>query len=122
MARGELADFYDATQSALRSPLGNLPEDAARGQRLTKDVLDNARKILALRKEAAAADSTAKPQFTQFGATTMQALGGGYALNRSGGPMSQPIGAMTGTTPHASWHEWSDLPGRPNLPGHPVNR
>ena len=97
--KGALADFYDATQSALRSPLGNLPEDAARGQRLTKDVLDNARKILELRKEAAAADSTAKPQFSQFGATTMQALGGGYALNRSGGPMSQPIGAMTGTTP-----------------------
>ena len=29
----------------------------------------------------------------------MQALGGGYALGRSGGPQSQPIPAMAGTTP-----------------------
>ena len=97
--KGELASFYAATQDAMKSPLGRLPEDAARGQRLTKDVLDNARKILDLRKQSAALDSTAKPQFTQFGATTMQALGGGYAQGRAGGAMNQPIPAMAGTTP-----------------------
>ena len=64
--KGELASFYAATQDAMKSPLGRLPEDAARGQRLTKDVLDNARKILDLRKQSAALDSTAKPQFTQI--------------------------------------------------------
>jgi hypothetical protein len=52
---------------------------------------------LDLRKQAA--DVQSKPQFQQFGATTMQALGGGYANARSGGSMNQPIGAMAGTTP-----------------------
>ncbi|MEY4403561.1 MAG: hypothetical protein RIR91_1596 [Verrucomicrobiota bacterium] len=97
--KGELADFYAATQDAFRSPLGRLPEDAERGKRLTQDVLDNAKKILDLRKQAAAADSTAKPSFQQFSATTMQALGGGYANARAGGGQSQPIGALLGTTP-----------------------
>jgi hypothetical protein len=52
---------------------------------------------LDLRKQAA--DVQSKPQFQQFGATTMQALGGGYANARAGGSMNQPIGAMAGTTP-----------------------
>jgi len=95
--KGELADFYAATQSALRSPIGRLPEDAARGQRLQAQVIADAQKILDLRKQTAALES--KPQFTQFGTTTMQALGGGYAQGRAGGPMNQPIGAMVGTTP-----------------------
>jgi hypothetical protein len=96
---GELAQFYAATQNAFKSPLGRLPEDAKKGVELTDQVLENAKKILDLRKQSAAADSTAKPQFQQFGATTMQALGGGYANARAGGSMNQPIGAMAGTTP-----------------------
>jgi hypothetical protein len=96
---GELAQFYAATQNAFKSPLGRLPEDAKKGVELTDQVLENAKKILDARKQAAAADSTAKPQFQQFGATTMQALGGGYANARAGGSMNQPIGAMAGTTP-----------------------
>jgi hypothetical protein len=96
---GELAQFYAATQNAFKSPLGRLPEDAKKGVELTDQVLENAKKILDARKQAAAADSTAKPQFQQFGGTTMQALGGGYANARAGGSMNQPIGAMAGTTP-----------------------
>jgi hypothetical protein len=95
--KGELADFYAATQSALRSPIGRLPEDAERGQRLQQQVIANAQKLLEIRKKAAEVE--AKPQLTQFGATTMQALGGGYAQGRAGGPMNQPIPAMAGTTP-----------------------
>ena len=95
--KGELADFYAATQSALRSPIGRLPEDAERGQRLQAQVLEDAKKLLEARKKLSEAES--KPQFTQFSATTMQALGGGYANARAGGGMNQPIGALTGTTP-----------------------
>ena len=95
--QGELADFYAATQSALRSPIGRLPEDAERGQRLQAKVLEDAKALLEARKKLN--DVQSKPQFQQFGATTMQALGGGYANARSGGNMNQPIGAMAGTTP-----------------------
>ncbi len=95
--KGELADFYAATQSALRSPIGRLPEDAERGQRLQAQVLEDAKKLLEARKKLSEAES--KPQFQQFSATTMQALGGGYANARAGGGMNQPIGALTGTTP-----------------------
>jgi hypothetical protein len=95
--QGELADFYAATQSALRSPIGRLPEDAERGQRLQAKVLEDAKALLEARKKLN--DAQSKPQFAQFGATTMQALGGGYANARAGGSMNQPIGAMTGTTP-----------------------
>ncbi len=94
--KGELADFYAATQSALRSPIGRLPEDAERGQRLQAQVLDDAKKLLEARKKLAEVES--KPQFQQFSATTMQALGGGYANARAGG-VNQPIGALLGTTP-----------------------
>ena len=97
--KGELAQFYAATQDAFKSPLGRLPEDAKLGVELTDQVLANAKRILELRKQSGAADSTAKPQFQQFGATTMQALGGGYANARAGGSMNQPIGALVGTTP-----------------------
>ncbi len=95
--KGELADFYAATQSALRSPIGRLPEDAERGQRLQAQVLEDAKKLLEARKKLNEAES--KPQFQQFSATTMQALGGGYANARAGGGMNQPIGALVGTTP-----------------------
>ena len=94
--KGELADFYAATQSALRSPIGRLPEDAERGQRLQAQVLEDAKKLLEARKKLAEVES--KPQFQQFSATTMQALGGGYANARAGG-VNQPIGALLGTTP-----------------------
>jgi hypothetical protein len=95
--QGELADFYAATQSALRSPIGRLPEDAERGQRLQAKVLEDAKALLEARKKLN--DAQSKPQFQQFGATTMQLLGGGYANARAGGSMNQPIGAMAGTTP-----------------------
>jgi hypothetical protein len=95
--QGELADFYAATQSALRSPIGRLPEDAERGQRLQAKVLEDAKALLEARKKLN--DAQSKPQFQQFGGTTMQALGGGYANARAGGNMNQPIGAMAGTTP-----------------------
>lgn len=103
-SNGELAKFYREAQSKkgidlVTNSWGFDPVDPQRGMQLFDSVISKAKELLELRKKAAAADSTAKPQFTQFGATTMQALGGGYALGRSGGPQGQPIGAMTGTTP-----------------------
>lgn len=103
-SNGELAKFYREAQSKkgidlVTNSWGFDPVDPQRGMQLFDSVISKAKELLELRKKAAAADSTAKPQFTQFGATTMQALGGGYAQGRSGGPMNQPIGAMTGTTP-----------------------
>ena len=91
---GELAQFYKEWAEGIAK---SSPEAGAKAKALTDQVIADAQKILDLRKQAAEVQS--KPQFTQFGATTMQALGGGYALGREGGAQNQPIGAMTGTTP-----------------------
>ena len=91
---GELAQFYKDWAAGIAK---SSPEAGAKAKALTDQVIADAQKILDLRKQTAEVQS--KPQFTQFGATTMQALGGGYAQGRSGGAQSQPIGAMTGTTP-----------------------
>lgn len=91
---GELVQFYKDWAAGIAK---SSPEAGAKAKALTDQVIADAQKILDLRKQTA--EVQAKPQFTQFGATTMQALGGGYAQGRSGGPMNQPIGAMTGTTP-----------------------
>ena len=91
---GELVQFYKDWATGIAK---SSPEAGAKAKALTDQVIADAQKILDLRKQTAEVQS--KPQFTQFGATTMQALGGGYAQGRSGGPMNQPIGAMTGTTP-----------------------
>jgi hypothetical protein len=69
-------------------------EDQARVIQMT---IDKTKELLDAKLKINAAES--KPQFQQFGATTMQALGGGYANARAGGPMNQPIGALSGTTP-----------------------
>jgi hypothetical protein len=88
------------TNLALAASPSIVGEDAAkRAIALQDQVIARAKEILKGRKDAAAADSTAKPGFQQFGATSMQALGGGYANARSGGPQNQPIGAMVGTSP-----------------------
>jgi hypothetical protein len=92
---GELVQFYKDWAKGLNDPYD--PESGAKARALTAQVIADAQKILDLRKQTAEVQS--KPQFTQFGATTMQALGGGYALGRSGGAQSQPIPAMAGTTP-----------------------
>lgn len=96
---GELAQFYAATQNAFKSPLGRLPEDAKKGVELTDQVLANARKILEARKAASAADSAAKPtSLTAFSATSMQALGGGYAMgSKTGATLDNS--PLVGTTP-----------------------
>lgn len=91
---GELVQFYKDWATGIAK---SSPEAGAKAKALTDQVIADAQKILDLRKQTAAVES--KPQFTQFSATTMQALGGGYALGRAGGPQNQPIGAMTGTTP-----------------------
>lgn len=91
---GELVQFYKDWATGIAK---SSPEAGAKAKALTDQVIADAQKILELRKQTAAVQS--KPEFTQFSATTMQALGGGYALGRSGGAMNQPIGAMTGTTP-----------------------
>ena len=91
---GELVQFYKDWATGIAK---SSPEAGAKAKALTDQVIADAKKILDLRKQTAEVQS--KPQFTQFGATTMQALGGGYAQGRSGGPMNQPIPAMAGTTP-----------------------
>jgi hypothetical protein len=91
---GELVQFYKDWATGVAK---NVPEAGAQAKALTEKVIEDAKRLLDLRKQAA--DVQSKPQFQQFGATTMQALGGGYANARSGGNMNQPIGAMAGTTP-----------------------
>jgi hypothetical protein len=91
---GELVQFYKDWATGIAK---NVPEAGAQAKALTEKVIEDAKRLLDLRKQAA--DVQSKPQFQQFGATTMQALGGGYANARSGGNMNQPIGAMAGTTP-----------------------
>jgi len=91
---GELVQFYKDWAAGIAK---SSPEAGAKAKALTDQVIADAQKILDLRKQAAEVES--KPQFQQFNATTMQALGGGYANARAGGGMNQPIGAMVGTTP-----------------------
>lgn len=91
---GELVQFYKDWATGIAK---SSPEAGAKAKELTEKVIADAQKILELRKKAA--DIQSKPEFQQFNATTMQALGGGYANAREGGPMNQPIGAMVGTTP-----------------------
>jgi hypothetical protein len=91
---GELVQFYKDWAAGIAK---SSPEAGAKAKALTDQVIADAQKILDLRKQAA--DVQSKPEFQQFNATTMQALGGGYANARVGGSMNQPIGAMTGTTP-----------------------
>ena len=91
---GELVQFYKDWATGIAK---SSPEAGAKAKALTDQVIADAQKILDLRKQTAEVQS--KPQFTQFGTTTMQALGGGYAQGRAGGAQSQPIGAMAGTTP-----------------------
>jgi hypothetical protein len=103
-SNSELAKFYKEAQTKsginlITNSWGFDPVDPQRGMSLFDSVIAKTKEILDLRKKAAAADSTSNPQFQQFGATTMQALGGGYANARAGGSMNQPIGAMTGTIP-----------------------
>lgn len=64
---------------------------------LTQQAIDKAKELLDARNKVNTTEK--KPEFQQFNATTMQALGGGYANARSGGPQNQPIGAMAGTSP-----------------------
>jgi len=64
---------------------------------LTQQAIDKAKELLDARNKVNTTEK--KPEFQQFNATTMQALGGGYANARSGGPQNQPIGAMVGTSP-----------------------
>ncbi len=91
---GELVQFYKDWAAGIAK---SSPEAGAKAKALTDQVIADAQKILDLRKQAA--DIQSKPQFQQFGATTMQALGGGYANARAGGSMNQPIGALAGATP-----------------------
>lgn len=91
---GELVQFYKDWAAGIAK---SSPEAGAKAKALTEKVIEDAQRILDLRKQAAEVES--KPQFQQFNATTMQALGGGYANARAGGGMNQPIGAMVGTTP-----------------------
>lgn len=93
-AGGDLSTFYKDWATGIAK---SSPEAGAKAKALTDQVIADAQKILDLRKQTASVQS--KPEFTQFSATTMQALGGGYAQGRAGGAMNQPIGAMTGTTP-----------------------
>lgn len=90
---GELVQFYKDWAAGIAK---SSPEAGARARELTEKVIEDAKRLLELRKQTAAIDS--KPQFQQFSATTMQALGGGYANARAGG-VNQPIPAMAGTTP-----------------------
>jgi hypothetical protein len=64
---------------------------------LTQQAIDKAKELLDARNKVNTTEK--KPEFQQFNATTMQALGGGYANARSGGTQNQPIGAMVGTSP-----------------------
>jgi hypothetical protein len=64
---------------------------------LTQQAIDKAKELLDARNKVKTTEK--KPEFQQFNATTMQALGGGYANARSGGSQNQPIGAMVGTSP-----------------------
>jgi len=92
--RGDLVDFYK-TIAANPNVVGE--EQAKRAGELQDKVIARAKELLDLKLKINATE--AKPGLTQFGATTMQALGGGYANAREGGMMNQPIAALGGTTP-----------------------
>ena len=92
-----LAEFFATTQKWHKAPLGYLPADAERGQRIQQSVIEQMKEMLGLRKKMN--EANAQATYQQFGATSMQALGGGYANGRAGGNMNQPVGAMAGTTP-----------------------